>query len=511
VEEMITPPRLQSFPVVESVTGGNNNSNATSHTVNLPAGIVANNMLVVVFSSDGNPTITFPAGWTPLFQQANGTAVKLGVWYKIAVGTEGATITVTTSVVERTAHTSYRLSTVHAWQIMCGTATTGVTTQPNPPSSTPIYGAKDYLWIAVCGYDVNRTVSTYPTNYANGRNDYANNAAGCGVGSARRELNATSEDPGVFTISASDDWVANVIAVENAPIDIGGAATDRASTSAAGYTRLELTNPANATGTLDTVEFWAATNLAGCYVGTLYLVSGTVYKCRDFASIGNVTAGSKQTFASLSIDATIGDFIAQYWATGTMELDTSGGSGRRATGVGVGNWIDVVGEEADYDTLAADRVASIYGTGTEAGGAVQDITNDPSTKAFGIINPSSSYYADGAAPSNPVGDGDCTFTITNNDPDFATDIDMKMADFTGGVGWNIAAGAPGSNEVRITAYYSGQDPSAGLVLANADAEFIDALGAGATKKWDFCLETGSSFTDGVAKSGVLTLTAVVED
>jgi hypothetical protein len=138
-----------------------------------------------------------------------------------------------------------------------------------------------------------------------------------------------------------------------------------------------------------------------------------------------------------------------------------------------------------------------------------DIANDPSSEAFGIVAASSTYYAKGTPPNNPVVDGDCTFTITNNGAT-AIDLDMKMADFTGGVGWNIVASAPGSNEVRITAYYSGQDPSAGLVLANTDAEFYDALASSATKMWDFKFETGT-FTDGVAKSGVLTITATAED
>ena len=87
---------------------------------------------------------------------------------------------------------------------------------------------------------------------------------------------------------------------------------------------------------------------------------------------------------------------------------------------------------------------------------------------------------------------------------------MKMADFTGGVGWNIDA-TPAANEVKLTAYYEGQNPAAGLVLTNLDQEFKDALAGSATLKWDFALLTGTSFTDGVAKSGTLTITAVAED
>jgi hypothetical protein len=56
-------------------------------------------------------------------------------------------------------------------------------------------------------------VSEYPTNYVGGRNDFADTTGGVGVGTAWRKLNASSEDPSVFTISTSDEWVANVVAI----------------------------------------------------------------------------------------------------------------------------------------------------------------------------------------------------------------------------------------------------------------------------------------------------------
>jgi hypothetical protein len=290
-------------------------------------------------------------------------------------------------------------------------------------------------------------------------------------------------------------------------IDIGSAAIDRAATFGGYYTFLNLNNPANADGSLDTIEIWAATNLTYTYIGTVFLVSGTTYECRDFENIGNVTAGSKQTFSGLDCDVVTGDFMAnRHGNTGTIEKDSTGFAGIRYTSAT--NYIDTIGEQGNYSTLLDGDAISLYGTGAEA--FTGSLTNDPNTKAFGIVAASSTYYADGSAPSNPVGDGDCTFTITN-DGASTEDIDMKISDFTGGVGWNIVAGAPGSNEVRITAYYSGQNPASGLVLANTDAEFYDALAASATIKWDFKFETGSSFTDGVAKSATLTLTAVAED
>jgi hypothetical protein len=165
------------------------------------------------------------------------------------------------------------------------------------------------------------------------------------------------------------------------------------------------------------------------------------------------------------------------------------------------NGVPVMTDETHYDTWINGKP---YGIFSATSAFTADISNDPSTKAMGILTPANSYYAKGSAPSNPVVDGDCTFIVTNAGS--AVDLDMKMADFTGGVGWNIDA-TPAADEVGITAYYSGQNPASGLVLTNADQEFYDSLAVSGHVHWDFKLDTGTSFTDGVAKSGVLTITA----
>ena len=78
-------------------------------------------------------------------------------------------------------------------------------------------------------------------------------------------------------------------------IDIGGGAIDRNGTvSSAGYTDIDMANPANADGEITSVSFWFNTQASGVRVGTYYLLYGTTFKCRDSAIIGTVTAGSKQ-------------------------------------------------------------------------------------------------------------------------------------------------------------------------------------------------------------------------
>ncbi len=150
-------------------------------------------------------------------------------------------------------------------------------------------------------------------------------------------------------------------------IDVGSAATDRNVTSVAGYTQIDLANPALASGKITSVEVWANTTLAGFRVGTFYLVSGTTYRCRDSAIIGTVTAGSKQTITqdssgnALAITVVAGDFIGCYYTGGTLETSNSGGSGRAYT---IGEKIDPGDQATDYYTDAGYSI-SLYATGTD--------------------------------------------------------------------------------------------------------------------------------------------------
>ncbi len=207
------------FPTVEAVNGGNDLANLLNHTVNLPAGIVADELLLVVFTSDGNEAIGWPGGWVELFEEQL-AACTLAVGYRIADGSEGATITVTTGNAQMTSHTSYRISGYFGVPEV-GAATNGNSNIPDPPNLAPSWGARSTLWFAVVGYNDGRfIINAYPVNYTDGRLDRSNDVEGVGTGSARRELNAAAENPGTFTLQAAGIWVANTIAIGPAELEV---------------------------------------------------------------------------------------------------------------------------------------------------------------------------------------------------------------------------------------------------------------------------------------------------
>lgn len=158
-------------------------------------------------------------------------------------------------------------------------------------------------------------------------------------------------------------------------IDIGPGAIERSSGYGEGKTVIDLTNPANDTGVLDTVEVWAYSNITGFKIGT-FSGSGTSYDDRDYATIGSVSAGSKRTFTGLSIDVVTGDFLGVYCATGLVMLIPAGYSGLyQRSG-------DSFGSSSNTYSLRSGDAISIYGTGATSTATISPSGIAP-TLAFG--------------------------------------------------------------------------------------------------------------------------------
>lgn len=136
------------------------------------------------------------------------------------------------------------------------------------------------------------------------------------------------------------------------------------------------------------------------------------------------------------------------------------------------------------------------------------LTNDSGNWSIGAIAEAATVYftADGLVPAEPLVDGDMKGTLTNGGS-VTSDIDIKCANFTGGVGWALSADeTPGENEVNLRAGITGMANLAAMIqVVNADTELVDSLAASGTIKWCMILEAGT-FTDGAAKSGTVTLT-----
>ena len=238
-----------AFPILQTAdtTNGTVTTNASTWTLTYPTNVAAGDLLLAFIAHDGG-TYTgaqpipneipgtvrpaFPSGWTVRAEGdtqliTNGTViVTLAMAYKISDGTETGnfSITINNSDTEQGGWrvfriTNWRGSSSGITQIFAGSSGTTSST-PNPPSLTPSWGADDTLWVAAMAADTSRTISVYPTSYGTTSADVSGGNAGATLGVAFRSLNAASEDPGTFTISASDDWSACTVAIQGPPPSI---------------------------------------------------------------------------------------------------------------------------------------------------------------------------------------------------------------------------------------------------------------------------------------------------
>ncbi|MEQ1844160.1 MAG: hypothetical protein ABL983_01115 [Nitrospira sp.] len=221
-----------AFPIVQATNSTGDATNVTSHTVGLPASISSGDLLMAFISCrNSTSTIVFPGGWTQVGSDFNSGGVASGqtinaIYYRVANGGEGASITVTTSVSNACASVTKRITGQHASTAPeAGTAASGASVNPDPPNLAPSWGAEDTLWIAFEGNTAARTTSVYP--YAdNNLTVPTSSGANATIAYCEQSVNASSSDPGTFTISVSENWGAQTVAIRPAAVasDFGGEA-----------------------------------------------------------------------------------------------------------------------------------------------------------------------------------------------------------------------------------------------------------------------------------------------
>ena len=212
---------VATFPVVEGTNQNATTSVSSSIAVALPASIQAGELLIIFVSANNNAGVTFttPSGWTQLYNVTGGGNMRRhACYYKVATGSEGASVTLTGSTNATFAANSYRISGYQGTP-EAATPATGSSASPNPPSLTPSWGSAKTLWLAVAAdISTSGTAPTAPTNFGSGITAQGNTfgANQCRTSSSRRELESTSEDPGTFTIGSSNQWIAATVAIRPA-------------------------------------------------------------------------------------------------------------------------------------------------------------------------------------------------------------------------------------------------------------------------------------------------------
>lgn len=180
----------------------------------------AGDLIVFAVAQDGAGTVTWPGSWVELLDQA-GTGFTAHVAYLIASG--GETSVSPTSTVSERWEGVFWLIPAGEWHGTTapeiGTAATGSSTTPDPPSISPSWGSEtNNIFIALAFRDDSaaNTITAYPTNYGTAQADKNDVTSAANTGGAVRLNTTATEDPGTFTISASETWLAETVAVRPA-------------------------------------------------------------------------------------------------------------------------------------------------------------------------------------------------------------------------------------------------------------------------------------------------------
>ena len=215
------------FPQVAEALTTVRTTNATAWDLNIPAHN-AGDILLALIGCDGAPTATSVdavngVSWNVLTSIANGTANRLIVAWLRAVVDQPTPILVNMalSATEQGVTRVLRITGAHTTSAPeVGVAVTGSSTLPNPPALNPTgWDVEDTLWLAASNTDAAVTATVYPTNMdvATGFSDVSGGGNGAGLHTVRAERAVASLDPTTFTLSATETWVAQTIAIRPAP------------------------------------------------------------------------------------------------------------------------------------------------------------------------------------------------------------------------------------------------------------------------------------------------------
>ena len=208
------PEELGPFPIVTSITETTTNStDVSSHPIYLPVTTSTGDLLVVFFASDGNPGLSIDAGdssegWVIENSNVSSTTVRGAVIWTIVDETESLTLSTTTGQISMAQ--TYRITNYETSDPISITHAVWPTGAANPPSNTGDYSADDYLWIvAYAGDSYDSRASAAPADFSDLAVTGVSVGGGCSVSSAQREHNtADAYDPGAFTMTVADEWVA---------------------------------------------------------------------------------------------------------------------------------------------------------------------------------------------------------------------------------------------------------------------------------------------------------------
>lgn len=209
-------------PAVQTAAG--NSGNSATPTITEPASAAQGDLLIaVVGNADEATAITGLTGWTQLGEGDDGQGNRY--WYGWIIRGASAPDLVAASANANWVTGCIRV-TGHDGTTPIGTdhaTATGSSTNPDPPNVDP-GSSRDHLAVAVSVQEGKSTTYTPPTTPGTYTEQTDVGTSGAGPGSqhvshsiATREYTGQAENPGTFTSSTNDGWIAITMIVRPDP------------------------------------------------------------------------------------------------------------------------------------------------------------------------------------------------------------------------------------------------------------------------------------------------------
>lgn len=206
------------YTIITSATTTSFGSAVSTMSVNLPANIAAENLLVAIVSVRNTGTWTLPTGWSQLFAPvAAGGVGGFTAFYKVATGSEGSSNSWTASTATTASWQVRRITSWHGTTPPeAATANSGgAVSTNNPPALTPSWGSANTLWLAAMGNTAQTvSITAAPAGYAdNVANPVSSGGSAANTGTAYRQNIGATEDPAGFSTGSDRWWMAATIAI----------------------------------------------------------------------------------------------------------------------------------------------------------------------------------------------------------------------------------------------------------------------------------------------------------
>jgi len=221
VADVLRTQAVHTFPYLVDYRTTDKHRQGASTSIQIPTNDMryGDVLLAVHRETAGSGSFTWPTGWNELADSNADGSVDCATigWRSVSYDSNESNRIALTYSTTNDAAASVCWLFRNAGTPVVSSVVSANTASPDPPNLAPGLGTLNFLWIALATCEASRTVNSYPTNY-----NLNQGFNGGGVGAtnvfatlcyAMRELSASSENPGTFSLSIAEDTMSWTIAI----------------------------------------------------------------------------------------------------------------------------------------------------------------------------------------------------------------------------------------------------------------------------------------------------------